>query len=150
MAKDKMPVSRAKTAYGLLSEIKALILEEPKRYNQSTWRLVSSPEHMPACGTVCCVGGWIDTLKFKRPIPRIRDGGFVESPVFKRGRRVLGLTPSQAAELFDAHAIAYVLGLPSYSIHVPAQGTHAYAQAGAEHITRFQKKYAKQLKAKKV
>jgi hypothetical protein len=29
-----MPVSKAKTAYGLLSEIRKLILEEPKRYDQ--------------------------------------------------------------------------------------------------------------------
>lgn len=61
MKTKALPKSKAKTAYGLLSEVRRLILEEPKRYDQGaficriggkgrSWDL--DPEQAPACGTV--------------------------------------------------------------------------------------------------
>jgi hypothetical protein len=74
MKKDLIPKSKAKTAYGLLSEVRKLILEEPKRYDQGIYiaringandsvDLRSEYRQEPACGTVACVAGWVATLK---------------------------------------------------------------------------------------
>lgn len=132
MAKNLIPKSKAKTAYGLLSEVRKIILEEPKRYHQSEWHANGDyaaylyGRNIPACGTVCCVGGWIEVLK-NEPAPRVlgmdRDLLWVElfaSSLVKRDR---GETPA---------------------------AIRAHAKAGAAHIAKFQKKHEKQLKAKRV
>lgn len=66
--KAKLPTTRAKTAYGLLSAITKLIVAEPKRYSQHTFiesEVAPTPEvqHFPACGTVGCVAGWVVVLR---------------------------------------------------------------------------------------
>lgn len=135
MAKTKkVPVSRAKTAYGLLSEVRRLILEEPLRYNQEDW-LSRIEEHanlfkFPSCGTIGCVAGWVATLK------RGRDFDWMGS--LKIASEILGVSEEQAFELFNGGA---------------ARGqkqTRQHAESGAAHIARFQKKYHAQLIAKHV
>jgi hypothetical protein len=137
MKKKSLPKSKAKTAYGLLSEVRRLILAEPKRYNQSDtisfrdtggWSIDYSK--WPACGTVGCVAGWVTTLK----LPERAELYDVIAPA----GNVLGLNPEQRRELFRGSAAG-----------ARAQ-TVAHAKAGAAHIRRFQKKYAKQLKVKAV
>lgn len=147
MAKSVMPKSKAKTAYGLLSEIRKLILEEPKRYYQGAWKVRPTdvpPELRPACGTVCCVAGWVDTLKSARPVIDGFAWDFeMDMPAVSASAiRILGIGPTAAADLF----------------HGNAAGTRAdtgrsvanHAKRGAAHIARFQKKYAAHLKAKRV
>jgi len=135
MAKHAMPVSKAKTAYGLLSEIRKIILEEPKRYDQ--WGLLSTGARAkahygtltPSCGTVGCVAGWVVALKS----PRSREIATV------RAGQVLGLDGMcQRSELFAGSKAG------------DRDDITAHARRGAAHIAKFQKKYAKQLKAKKV
>lgn len=143
MAKNAIPKSKAKTAYGLLSEIRKLILEEPKRYYQGSWRASDwlAPEQLPACGTVCCVAGWVDTLKSPKPAGD-KDWDVIEDRPLAAARaiRILGLSENQSWTLFNGHAAG------DYSNSDPA----AHAKRGAAHIARFQKKYAAQLKAKRV
>lgn len=123
MAKNAMPVSKAKTAYGLLSEIKRIILRSPDQYDQQNCHRESE------CGTVCCVGGWVTMLKS----PRTRDGYRL-----KKAERILGLDYRKGNELWFWGAAG--------SRFDPIE----HAKRGAAHIARFQKKYAAQLKAKRV
>lgn len=146
MAKNAMPVSKAKTAYGLLSEIRKLILEEPKRYDQGTWGRVGEhaayyygKEHVPACGTVGCVAGWVSALK-GGPVGAHPGGPYPDDYAAKVlfGYEGDALFCDLAAELFDGHAAGQ------------RDSVEAHAKRGAKHIAKFQKKYAKQLRSKRV
>lgn len=139
--KNVMPVSKAKTAYGLLSEIRRLILEEPKRYDQTdTVTFLSNgddfyPQPRPACGTVGCVAGWTCVLK----IPHLKSKWQDEwVDICQRAEDILGLNEHQASRLFSPHAAKRKMQ------------TAEHAKRGAAHIARFQEKYAAQLKAKRV
>lgn len=139
MATSKMPTSRATTAYGLLSEIRKLILAEPKRYDQRRYIMRRrNPDGMedvpmrgfPACGRVGCVAGWVATLTQSRR--------FACLDAYEIARAALGLDRRQSRELFG---VSGVNGEPQTSQH---------ARSGVAHIARFQRKYASQLKAKAV
>lgn len=129
-----IPKSRAKTAYGLLSEIRALILAEPKRYDQTTfiarendaWSFVLGLK-MPACGTVGCVAGWVATLKGPR------DFSYEDASMIAED--ILGVP---CHDLFNGGAVKQ------------RPQTAAHAKAGAHHIAKFQKEHRAQLLAKKV
>lgn len=137
MTTSALPKSKAKTAYGLLSVIRALILKEPKRYDQGDWLALATShdddyvpkEGFPECGTVGCVAGWVKTLVAPRS----------SAMVSSAARRVLGLSWDQADRLFYRSA-------PS---RLKPQ-TLGHAKWGAAHIAKFQQKYAKQLKAKRL
>ena len=145
MNKSAMPKSKAKTAYGLLSEIRKLILAEPQRYDQKNWSWLGEElpsNRRPACGTVCCVAGWVSALKFKKQITKVESATFAlsDSKVFKRAKSVLGLTYEATLELTHPNAAG----------DRNAQTVEEHARHGAAHIAKFQQKYAKQLKAKRV
>lgn len=140
MKKTKLPTSKAKTAYGLLSDICRIITEEPKRYDQSFWiyrpygdnGASSYPDKgFPSCGTVACVAGWVATLKAPTRQFHAADTKGIAADV-------LGIDSMSASRLFDGAAIGFY----------PQTDTHA--AAGVAHIRRFQKKYRAQLLAKKV
>lgn len=127
--------SRSKTAYGLLSEIRRLILAEPRRYNQYDWLKTNERGPLaPACGTVGCVGGWTVFLK--------RD------KTNKTAAGILGISSDQGDELFagDAARSRRDKATGDYS----ARSIRDHARRGAAHIARFQKKHAVQLRAKRV
>jgi len=137
MAKNTMPVSHAKTAYGLLGEIARLIVEEPKRYNQHGWlqreqdRSQMQPVEYPSCGTVGCVAGWVVALKAKRRPNYFRTGD--------KAADILGLDVDQHDELFGSSAAGET-----------DRQTPEHAEAGASHIRRFMQANRAQLLAKKV
>jgi len=132
----KIPTSKAKTAYGLLSEVAALALAEPKRIDMSRWvcregspsqyewDYVAPLRGYPACGTVGCIGGWVDTLTRKKV------GDAYDT---------LGLGLDAGNELF----------MPPWWADRDTQ-SRAHARKVVAHIRKFQKKYASQLKRKKV
>lgn len=134
-----IPKSKAKTAYGLLSEIRALILAEPLRYDQRDTltiiprRELASHPTAPACGTIGCVAGWVGALKHSRP-QRLAE--FYN--VLNFAHRTLGLEDCQRSELFGV-----------FKAGADERGPE-HAKAGATHIASFQKKYRAQLLAKKV
>lgn len=119
--KKVMLKSKATNAYDVLSEVREIILDEPLRYNQVTYLSTGDGPGFPKCGTVACVAGWTEVIT----------GSTMASDV-------LGLTDAQAGELFFYGAVK---GKPQTPMH---------AKLGAAHIARFQKKYAKQLKATRV
>lgn len=133
-----MPTSTAATAYELLSEIRHLILAEPKRFDQTHWLtqrvgLASyTPKQYPACGTVGCVAGWVRVLKRPHATESTADTPFV-------ARRVLKISKDKSFELFAGAACGATKGQ-----------TLSHAKAGAKHIAKFQRKYAKQLKRTRV
>lgn len=133
----KIPTSKATNAHALLTSVRRLILEEPKRYNQRTTLIVKGLDasfndgfRFPRCGTIGCVAGWIISLK-----PNQSNAG---ETVTTRARHILGLTDVQHLELFNGGAAD---GRPQ---------TKDHAIAGAKHIAKFQRKYRVQLLAKKV
>lgn len=135
--KSKMPKSRAKTAYGLLSEVKQLITEEPLRLDMSlvcraSKKAISAAGLVaPDCGTVGCIAGWVQTLKGNRRTTND----------FRRASKILGLKDEdQEDALFCPDALMF-----DYTTQTAG---HAYKTV--KHISRFQKKYSAQLKAKRV
>lgn len=134
MSKSAMPKSKAKTAYGLLSEVRAIILEEPKRYDQCATieqgieAEMIYGDQVPACGTVACVGGWVLALK----------GYSQYTGGLETAWRILGEPTNDMWNLFEADKAG------------SRDSLSAHAKRGAAHIAAFQKKYAKQLKAKRV
>lgn len=145
-----MPRSKAKTPYGLLSEICKLIMEEPLRYNQGLY--IARPHGaggahpyssqisrnvFPSCGTVGCVAGWTATLRFP--------GRFAYGETGEIATQILGLNPEQANELFAGAPRAFYEG---NLYNIPQTAEHA--RAGVRHIRAFQKKYARQLRNHKL
>lgn len=144
-------LTRPTTAYALLSNICKLITEEPKRYYQRTWidlaDLSVDKGKFPACGTMGCVAGWVETLRSSSDraydkAHALTNGG--KTAIFESARRTLGLTTVEARCLFAAEALEDLHGgrLPV------AAGTSGYAKFGVRHIRAFQQKHAKKLKAK--
>lgn len=135
----KIPKSKAKTAYGLLGEIRALIVAEPKRYNQRDTLAIRGTEitggyddeTFPRCGTIGCVAGWVTMLTAKDP-SRVED-------VVGFAQRTLGLDGEQEYALFNSEAAGRTRG-----------GSQEHAQSGADHIASFQRKHRTQLLVKKV
>lgn len=141
---EPLPRSKAKTAYGILSEVRRLILKEPLRYCQTRYiaRVDSDGhsvdsigpthvvEHAPPCGTVGCVAGWIATLA--------RGDKFTYNDTQHIAEGVLGLNYDETMELFKGQAVG---GTPQ---------TLDHAKRGAAHIAAFQKKYSKELRAKQL
>lgn len=137
-----MPQSIATNAYELLAEVKALILEEPKRYCQETYLVrlgMRSDLILPACGTVACVAGWVATLKGDTTSER---------RVSESATEILGLDQLDSVELF--HGSAIKLLADRHGIEALEFQTNEYAELGAEHIQRFMDAREEQLKAKAV
>lgn len=124
--RDLVPTSKAKTAYGLLSDIAKLAQEEPARMRMDCWGgrpgTYTVISRVPACRTVGCIGGWTEVLRPK-----------------KRAARTLGLTNAQELELFYGPLCLE-----------DNQGTRRHASRVVSLISRFQKKYRTQLLTKKV
>jgi len=144
--KDLVPKSKAKTAYGLLSDIAKTITDEPKRYNQGQWLVTLNDDQRkayeaygdpaPKCGTIGCVAGWAVTLKRAPLISTFFNGDSVQATAAD----LLDLSTDQQSELF---------GVPDQFEGKEPQ-TRAYARMGVAHIRKFQKKYRAQLLKTKV
>lgn len=140
-----LPVSKATNAYELLDEVKALILEEPKRYDQGVWLVESEEEAaghgllLPACGTVACVAGWVVLLKAS---------GTDYDSIQDRARDILGLGWVDSVDLFDGSAIENACD--EEDLLGVVEQSPKYAALGARHISSFQAAHEAQLKAKAV
>lgn len=157
MKNSALPTTRATTAYGYLSAIAKLALEEPKRINMgvvvlrglglrglglkrfifetSMFSSQVNPQALPACNTVGCVAGWGLTLAGKTNA----EDTFNRASM-SEATQLFGLTDAQADELF----------MPDHLLHDTNKQTKRHALAVVKHIKGFQKKYAAQLKAHKV
>ena len=111
----------SRKAVTLLRKVKRHILAEPKRIAMRVWRIEKrgianrSVLKIPSCGTVACIGGWVEVL----------------SKTTKEAWDILGLAGAQQAELFFDYKLQ----------RAPRQQTPAHARAVADHIDRFIEKY---------
>lgn len=142
------------SVFQVLTTIKELILEEPRRIDMGTGLqrrkgLVVDPlsEHLsrttplrgelgwPDCGTIGCIGGlgWLLVGHSERL-----------SPNFDMLGMQWGLTPKQSTELFWPDTLSSN-GLLHWSSDYGV-GTPEYAQIVAQHISNFQRKYEDQLR----
>lgn len=146
-------LSTATNAYDLLEEVKEIIKTDPKRYNQTFWLARSvknadplmggwgdtniSPHPRPAlknqmsqCGTMGCVAGWIGSLKFGKEA--------LHEDVQSYAQKILGLTDIQAETLFHDEAAG------------DRDSVVDHADRGIAHITAFQQRHEKKLRAKRI
>ena len=131
----KVPIlTRQISSYALLDQVKKLILEEPKRIcmafelsQEGDGKEQDLPEGYPRCGTVGCVGGWCGYLLGEKKDISLGNVG-----------RYMNLIDDQSNELF------FPAGW--LSDRTDAQ-TPTYARKVAAHVSHFQKKYERQLKA---
>jgi hypothetical protein len=114
----------------LVEEIRALILADPRRYDQTIYIAPSWGDNQPDCETTGCRAGWAVILKAPRP--------WMIGSHYDYAKRLLGLTEKQASELFNMGAAK---GVP---------GTKEHAVSGAKGITTFLRKHKAQLQAKRV
>jgi hypothetical protein len=128
---------RSKNPVVILKHVIKVIREEPRRYNQGTWRtttrskdaVLHNSDYFPKCGTVCCVAGWVNHLTGQRA------HGFGNSGA---ARKTLGLTLEEARALFD--------GEPHGVQSRWRVDAHTHANQGIKHIKRFVlKKWGKKI-----
>lgn len=141
-----VPKSNASTAYGLLSDICTLITDEPKRMRMGDWHtsLVDlTDEAKPKCGTVGCIGGWIETLRPRRAALRFG------VDTLEYAGKVLGFDATYAGDDPDSEAIMDLF-LNQKLTNAKPQGTPKHAAAVVRHIRKFQQKHARRLRAHKI
>lgn len=116
-----------KEAVSILRRVKRHILVEPKRIAMAYWRLNKdetpyAPEKgWPKCGTVACIGGWVETL-YRQDHKRSQ---------FKSARDILRISYDQANDLFHKMTL----------VDVNNQQTPTHARQVAKHIDAFIAKY---------
>lgn len=99
-------MSEKKINVKLLRRVKALILEEPRRFNMDYYAATEKfypdlvHDQAPPCGTVACIAGWA-TLEDERARGRKRlTPAFLNRVGRYTGARALGLTFEQSQRLF--------------------------------------------------
>lgn len=147
MAKLKaLPRSKAKTAWGLVQDVKRVMLEEPKRVWMKDYIVERNPAlwpNAPACGTVGCFAGWCSILSGgKRNIFR----------TYSHALELLGDCDYDTVQTTDDDGYAYKDHV--FSAFGPdlegEPGTATFARSVVRRIERFQRINEKVLKAKKV
>lgn len=123
-----------------LLKVKALILEEPLRFDMGLWR-TTHPEacgiRAPKCGTVACIAGWGATLHFMEKDKRLKKLSTAA------GLFMCSETPEIAAGFFgidDGSNLFFESNWPEdlqERLDEETQGTAEYAQIAAEAIDRF-------------
>jgi hypothetical protein len=158
MKPKPIPRSKAKTAYGLVSDVIRAIEEEPRRVDMATLRQKVSPQMGgPACGTVGCFAGWVSILAGKMP-PKVKTGeielGVGYGPEETHARLVLGEECDYSdrairSSYWDHNDGGYVFEATGKDIRGDV-GSREYARSVINRIRRFQKKNATLLRAKKL
>lgn len=131
--------SDATTAYELMADIRAYILEEPKRIFMGDW-IIKGKQNIedtfdteaPACGTVGCIAG---------------------NAVLLTGVGTAGNVESRALNLLagDDYGLEDGLGRLFHNIWVDAKyGTKEYAEIVAQRISAFQEKHKAALRRVKI
>ena len=98
-------LTRRVTAFEFLTvDLPAVALEEPRRMRMAFWiedaAIVSVPSMRPACGTVCCIGGWTEMMVYGADLR-------YTSFRFKSAGDLLGIDVEQRDELFQDHDLMY-------------------------------------------
>lgn len=131
-----LPRSRAKTAWGLVQDVKRAMREEPLRVDMRTYARKKSPSKGgPACGTVGCFRGWLSILGGENPDPFVAQGFWTLLPE----NVDLSFGPDNKFHVFNAGS--------GDSCESTRPGTRAHARAVIQRINRFAKKNEAKLKA---
>lgn len=150
MARLKLiPLSRAKTAYGLVQEVKRAIIAEPKRAYMGTFAERVSPENGgPACGTVGCFAGWVCLLRGQyQPM----DASIPASQILGGNRLYGGKIDFSFVPFGGSDPVCHVFNSGGGDgCATTAPGTRAHARAVVARINRFLKKNAAALKTVKL
>lgn len=140
-----IPQSKAKTAWGLLGDVKRAMLAEPKRVNMGVW-IAKSADYaeypQPACGTIGCLAGWVSLLKGGCPSQHLMS-------VSEHAQELIGAADYYTAPDDDGKPGYHIFNCdgPDLKGHI---GTATYAKSIMRRIDRFMKVNAKALKAKRV
>jgi hypothetical protein len=139
MKLQPIPRSKAKTAYGLISDVIRAILAEPKRADMEVFADHVDPDDGgPACGTVGCFAGWVCLLRGARMGRRINETA---------ARKILGPDLSYSTAGVGGGFNVFNSGFPDVTTP-PMTAEHA-AQV-VKRIRRFQQVNAEKLKARKL
>lgn len=153
---DSIPLSTAKTAWGLLQDVKRAILNEPKRARMTCYvRTGVTPMYdadAPACGTVGCFAGWISLLADANPRSR-----YVQNNADDIAMNLLGRNLNY--ELRRARPTLYGDNNSTFHVFNAGQGdgcgttipqTKAHARAVVRRISRFMKQNQWKLKRRRL
>lgn len=124
----QIPQSDATNVFDLLQDVKATILEEPKRVRMTCYqRTVPPAENGPSCGTVGCFAGWCLMLSGMMEHARRSNDTFSRFT-----QKVLG---NDLKYVFNGH---HYFNAGSGDGLMPMHpGTRAYARKVAARINRF-------------
>lgn len=148
-----IPLSKAKTAWGLLLDVKKAIRSEPKRANMSVYCDKLAPQHGgPACGTVGCFAGWVMLLRGEE---HSFDAAFPASQLLGGSKDAGGvidfrLPSKQPGFILSGFHVFNSGGGDACMSEVTQPGTKAHAKAVIDRIDRFMKKNEKALKSVKL
>lgn len=142
-----VPRSRAKTAWGLLQDVKRAILAEPKRANMWCFSIHKEPKDGgPSCGTVGCFAGWTAMLARKNAVL-----SYDPNTTYNAFKAKLILGDNLDYSFYNGEDCHSVFNLGSGdSCASTNPGTRAHARAVAARITRFMKVNETALKARKL
>lgn len=152
--KRKLCRTTATNAYDLLTDVANVVECKPGNYYQGAWKAEADRvfEEVPknACGTTCCVAGFIDELVSKKPI-KVNSDFDEKEEIMPIAKKILGLSDLDAWVLFDEDAVhnQWMKEGGDYD-DCPQAGTPEYSALGARHIRRFRDKHKAQLKKKKI
>lgn len=146
-----VPVSTATNSYELLDEVIQIITDEPNRLWMDNWiatiegRMPGRPDatrdwtlqlhnvHLPACGTIACVAGWVVLIRLEHP------------SVFFESANARCMISVMAYESFPVELRAQLEALflrKSYAM----PGSTEYVQNVVRDIQQLQRRYADVLK----
>jgi hypothetical protein len=144
----KVPTSKAKNGYDLCLEVIDAMLEEPKRVNMDYFCLLIGQgeanfaqrpaTETPACGTIGCFAGWVNTLTFGRGVSRRWQSQLT--------KEVLGRKLKYNFRDESGHTQSYFNAGEGDGITQFKAGTPEYAIAVVQRIRRFMKVNAGPLK----
>lgn len=143
-----IPTSKAKTAWGLLQDVKRAILKEPKRANMQCYVDTQLPKDGgPACGTVGCFAGWVTLLSGYKP------RGHVRSDADDIARDILGdcnyHTVGRVDPWLGRAGFVFNGGEGDACSHTEP-GTAQHATAVVKRIDNFMRVNRQQLKSRKL
>lgn len=116
----------------ILQAVINVIREEPLRYDQSVVVTKDYYGLKPACGTVCCVGGWINVLTRASAASRV-------SHNLQRAGRILKLTDEEEGQLFSSEPVLDPQGYINnqWVRYATRTAARQHMQAGVRHIKAF-------------
>lgn len=154
-----IPLSTAKTAWGLLKDVRKAIKAEPARANMTICQRIYDAldieyrqqydQPTPPCGTVGCFAGWIEIKAGTRHGLMCFDASEIVEPLLGESKRELGGTIDYFTVVNTRGDHYYVFNSgEGDDCELTQSGTPAHAAAVIARIDRFMQVNEKALKAR--